>query len=256
MLSQNKIKFVRSLDLKKNRYQNNCFTVEGEKMVVELLQSSFQTIELFATQTFLTKYASLIGKAKLISEINDAGLKKISHLKTPNMAMAVVEIPDNNLSAHTFSSLNIALDTVQDPGNLGTIIRTSNWFGVENIFCSPDTVDAYNSKVIQSTMGAIFRTRIFYTPLDSVIETAKNNNQKVYGAFLDGKNIYTENLSENALIVLGNESNGISADVEKLVDQSISIPTFSSGLNAMESLNVGIAHAVVLAEFKRRHLSV
>lgn len=256
MLSQNKIKYVRLLANKKNRIQNNSFIVEGEKMVLELLQSNFKTIEIFALPSFINSYANKLNKIRSVNEINEQELKKISSLKTPNQALAIVEIPNNSLVNIKYNSLSLALDNIQDPGNFGTIIRTANWFGVSNIFCSTDTVDAYNPKVIQSTMGAIFRTKIIYGNLNNVILEAKKNGQLVYGALLNGENIYTPKLNNNAIVVFGNESKGISKPIENLIDHKIRIPNFPETSHAMESLNVGIANAIVLAEFRRQNTRI
>lgn len=252
MLSINKIKHVKSLELKKHRINTKCFVVEGEKMVLELINSKLNTIELFATDDFLSNNPQILKKANTVTTVTTKDLKKISSLKTPNQALAIAEIPSPKIENNSFSSLNIALDSIQDPGNLGTIIRTANWFGVENIFCSKNTVDAYNPKVIQATMGAIFRTNIFYTNLPELINTAKNSGQKIYGTLLDGKNIYDTQLCNNGLIIMGNESKGISEPIQNLIDNKILIPNYPININDMESLNVGIANAIVLAEFRRQ----
>ena len=252
MLSINKIKHVKSLELKKHRINTKCFVVEGEKMVLELINSKLNTIELFATDDFLSNNLQILKKANTVTTVTTKDLKKISSLKTPNQALAIAEIPSPKIENNSFSSLNIALDSIQDPGNLGTIIRTANWFGVENIFCSKNTVDAYNPKVIQATMGAIFRTNIFYTNLPELINTAKNSGQKIYGTLLDGKNIYDTQLCNNGLIIMGNESKGISEPIQNLIDNKILIPNYPININDMESLNVGIANAIVLAEFRRQ----
>jgi len=252
MLSQNKIKFIRSLDIKKNREQHRCFLVEGEKMVLELFESDFKTLELFALKSFISNFSKNIDKSISVIEISEQELNKISSLKTPNQVLAVVKIPEPNLDANLFLSLNIALDNIQDPGNMGTIIRTANWFGVTTIFCSTDTVDAYNSKVIQATMGAIFRTTIIYGDITHFINEAKKHGQPIYGALLDGNNIYKTDLKNNGLIVLGNESKGISKPIQNLIDNKIRIPNFPEESSEMESLNVAIAGAIVLAEFRRQ----
>lgn len=255
MLSQNKIKFIKSLSLKKNRQQNNCFLVEGEKMILELMDSNFKTIEVYALKDFILQHTTIFNGNFSINEISEKELHKISSLKTPNQALAIVEIPNYTIEDFSFDSLSLVLDNIQDPGNLGTIIRTANWYGVEYIFCSSDTVDAYNSKVIQSTMGAIFRTKIVYGNLLPIINMAKKNNQAIYGTLLDGNAIYASKLTNNGLIVLGNESKGISKPIQKLIDHKIRIPNFPEHSTAMESLNVGIANAIVLAEFRRQFIS-
>ncbi len=252
MLTQNKTKYIQSLQIKKIRQQNNCFIIEGEKMVMELLNSNFKTIELFALHDYIYHNNEIIINRCHVIEITERELKKISSLKTPNKVIALAEIPQHKLEPNSFESLNIALDNIQDPGNMGTIIRTANWFGVKNIFCSHNTVDAYNPKVIQATMGVIFRTNIIYTDLKYIIEKAENSGQCIYGTLLDGDNIYNSDLNNNGLIVLGNESKGISKPIQKLISNKIYIPDFPKGSTVTESLNVGIANAIVLAEFRRR----
>lgn len=252
MLTNNKIKFINSLEIKKNRQNSKCFIVEGEKMILELIKSKLKTVELFALTDFIRKNNVKLKQIDSIIEISEKELKKISSLKTPNQVLAIVNIPSPKINNTTFKSLNIVLDNIQDPGNLGTIIRTANWFGVNNIFCSNNTVDAYNSKVIQSTMGAIFRTNIFYTDIADIIQKAKNSGQQIYGTLLDGDSIYDLPLNNNGIIVMGNESKGISKPIQKLIDNKILIPNFPENINDMESLNVGIANAIALAEFRRQ----
>lgn len=252
MLSNNKIKFINSLNLKKNRFNNKCFIVEGEKMVLELINSNLKIVEIFALPDFILTNKTILKSINTITTITTNELKKISSLKTPNQVLALADIPSPSINNTTFKSLNIALDNIQDPGNLGTIIRTANWFGVNNIFCSNNTVDAYNSKVIQSTMGAVFRTNIFYADLADLIKKASDNGQQIYGTQLNGKNIYDSPLNNNGLIVLGNESKGISKPIQKLINNKILIPNFPININDMESLNVAVASAIVLAEFRRQ----
>jgi len=249
MLSQNKIKYINSLHQKKYRQLNNCFIVEGEKMVFELLKSNLNTIDLYATADFIS-----INKGIVANEITDKELKKISSLKTPNKVIAIAEIPMQDKTLFVQNELILVLDNIQDPGNLGTIIRTANWFGIKSIICSPDTVDAYNSKVIQSTMGAIFRTQIIYTNLPTFLLNAKGNGTLIYGTVLDGTNLHQTELLNHGLVVLGNESKGISDEIKDLIDVKIRIPDFPFGKSGMESLNVGIANAIVLAEFRRQQL--
>lgn len=246
MLTKNKIKFIKSLEQKKYRLKHNCFVVEGEKMVSEVLASKFKVLDLFCTNDF--NYSDNIDFA---IRVDEQELKKISFLKTANKALAIVEIPQHNATIQN-SNLNLVLDNIQDPGNLGTIIRTANWFGVSHVFCSIETADVYNPKVVQATMGAIFRTKVQYCNTELLIKDAKKQNIPVYGTLLNGLNIYEQKLSTNGLIVLGNEGQGISPEIEKLIDHKIKIPNYTEGSELMESLNVGIANAIILAEFKRR----
>jgi len=252
MLSQNKIKFIRSLELKKNRKKHNSFIVEGEKMVMELLKSKINVIEIFACNKFITNNLNSIENNFIINEISESELKKISNLKTPNEVLAVAKIPNVSIPDDYYKDLCLALDNIQDPGNLGTIIRTADWFGIKNIFCSADTVDVYNPKVVQATMGAIFRVNIFYIDLKNFITDAKSKNIKIFGTLLSGNNIYKTKLTDKAVIILGNESKGISKDIENMIENKIKIPQFSTDSNTSESLNVSIANAIVIAEFRRQ----
>ncbi len=240
MLSKNQIKLITSLQQKKYRKQEQLFFAEGVKVVQELLHSNFELQELFTTkQDFLS-----VSKDKLHA-ISEAELKKISALATPNSCLAVFKIPKAKEMKE--SGLILALDDVRDPGNLGTIIRLCDWFGIETLFCSEETVDIYNPKVVQATMGSISRVNVVYGDLENFLIKTKLT---VFGTFMDGKNIYQESLPNDGVIVMGNEANGISEAVEKLVTDRIAIPRFGD-LQITESLNVATATAIILSEFKR-----
>lgn len=240
MLSKNQIKLITSLQQKKYRKQEQLFFAEGVKVVQELLHSNFELQELFTTkQDFLS-----VSKDKLHG-ISEAELKKISALATPNSCLAVFKIPKAKETKE--SGLILALDDVRDPGNLGTIIRLCDWFGIETLLCSEETVDIYNPKVVQATMGSISRVNVVYGDLENFLVKTKLT---VFGTFMDGKNIYQESLPNNGVIVMGNEANGISEAVEKLVTDRIAIPRFGD-LQITESLNVATATAIILSEFKR-----
>ena len=240
MLSKNQIKLITSLQQKKYRKQEQLFFAEGVKVVQELLHSNFELQELFTTkQDFLS-----VSKDKLHA-ISEAELKKISALATPNSCLAVFKIP--KVKEMKESGLILALDDVRDPGNLGTIIRLCDWFGIETLFCSEETVDIYNPKVVQATMGSISRVNVVYGDLENFLVKTKLT---VFGTFMDGKNIYQESLPNDGVIVMGNEANGISEAVEKLVTGRIAIPRFGD-LQITESLNVATATAIILSEFKR-----
>ena len=240
MLSKNQIKLITSLQQKKYRKQAQLFFAEGVKVVQELLHSNFELQELFTTkQDFLS-----VSKDKLHA-ISEAELKKISALATPNSCLAVFKIPKAKETKE--SGLILALDDVRDPGNLGTIIRLCDWFGIETLFCSEETVDIYNPKVVQATMGSISRVNVVYGDLENFLVKTKLT---VFGTFMDGKNIYQESLPNDGVIVMGNEANGISEAVEKLVTDRIAIPRFGD-LQITESLNVATATAIILSEFKR-----
>jgi TrmH family RNA methyltransferase len=240
MLSKNQIKLITSLQQKKYRKQEQLFFAEGVKVVQELLQSNFELQDLFTTkQDFIS-----VSKTK-VHAISDAELKKISALATPNSCLAVFKIP--KAKEMNESGLILALDDVRDPGNLGTIIRLCDWFGIETLFCSDETVDIYNPKVVQATMGSISRVNVVYGDLENFLVKTKLT---VFGTFMDGKNIYQESLPKEGIIVMGNEANGISEAVEKLVTDRIAIPRFGD-LQITESLNVATATAIILSEFKR-----
>ena len=239
MLTKNQIKLITSLDQKKFRNQHQLFVVEGKKGIAEFLNSTFELYHLFATEP-----AFNVNDEKF-TLITESELKKISKLKTPNTALALFKIP--NTKPVDESKLILALDDVRDPGNLGTIIRLCDWFGIKDLVCSNATVDCYNSKVVQATMGSLTRVNVSYLDLEVFLKAHKND---VFGAFMEGKNVYEQMLPDKGVIVLGNEANGISATIETLVNTRISIPRFGN-LQATESLNVATATAIVLSEFKR-----
>ena len=253
-LSKNRIKYIHSLELKKNRKADHVFLAEGPKTVEDLL-TYCPCRFLSATREWHSQHKNL--PTEDITEVTEEELAKASLLKTPQQVLAVFEQPaedENNWSTLIEQSLCLALDDVQDPGNLGTIIRLADWFGIEHIFCSNNTADAYNPKTIQATMGGIARVRLHYTSLPDVIKSLKKDTP-VYGTFLDGKNIYEQELSRNGLIIMGNEGNGISAEIESLVNKKLYIPNYPTNRTTSESLNVAVATAVVCAEFRRRAAS-
>ena len=240
MVSKNQIKRITSLLQKKYRKQEQLFFVEGVKGVQELLDSNFELVELFTTNSELFS----VDKSK-VCVITESELQKISALITPNTCLALFKIP----SAVSFEEkgLLVALDDVRDPGNLGTIIRLCDWFGIKTLFCSEESVDVYNPKVVQATMGSISRVNVVYGNLEKFLSETK---LPVFGTFMDGKNIYKETLPNEGIIVMGNEANGISKAIENLVSERIAIPRFGD-LQATESLNVATATAIILSEFKR-----
>lgn len=242
MLSKSQIKLINSLSQKKYRAQHNLFTVEGVKGITEFLNSSFKLRHIYTTKVV---FDVIDEDCSIISDIE---LKKISQLKNPNTALGVFEIPENK--PVDMSQLIIALDDVRDPGNLGTIIRLCDWFGVKDLLCSLATVDCYNSKVVQATMGSLSRVNVSYVPLNDFLLKA---GVAVFGTFMDGDNIYKTNLPEKGILVMGNEANGISTAIEALVIKRIAIPRFGS-LKATESLNVAAATSICLSEFKRKSI--
>ena len=239
MVSKSQIKLITRLKQKKYRLQERLFVAEGLKTIHELLNSSLKLHHVFSTVTFNID-------AKRETLISDDVLKKISFLTTPNQALAIFEIPKARKVQD--ENLIIALDTVRDPGNLGTIIRLCDWFGVKDLICNNETVDCYNPKVVQATMGSITRVNISYQDLNQVLITQDSNS---FGAFMDGDNVYNMNLPKSGILFLGNEANGISKSIENQITQRISIPRFGD-LKATESLNVANATAILLSEFKRR----
>jgi len=241
MLSKSQIKLITSLKQKKYRLQHGFFVVEGIKTIMELLHSDFELVKLYTTESF--NFDAI--KEEIISE---ADLKRISFLKTPNKALAVFKIP--NIKSVDFNQLIIALDDVRDPGNLGTIIRLCDWFGVKDLVCSYETVDCFNPKVIQASMGSIARVNISYLDLS---EFLSDNDLVSFGTFMEGEPIYTMSLPKKGVLILGNEANGISKKIENKVTQKLSIPRFGN-LQATESLNVATATAIFLSEFKRRQV--
>ena len=248
MLSKNKIKYIHSLELKKNRKEEHAFVAEGHKLVGDLL-GHFPCKLLVATHAWLERNPGV--KADEIIEVTQEELTRASLQKAPQEVLAVFEQPTYEMDASVVSqNLCLALDDVQDPGNLGTIIRLADWFGIEHIFCSQGTVDVYNQKTIQATMGALARVKLHYCHLPSFIASLKDT--PVYGTFLDGENMYGKNLSEHGLIVMGNEGNGISDEVGKLVNERLYIPNYPPQRETSESLNVAIATSVICAEFRRR----
>lgn len=244
LITNNQIKFVRSLHLKKNRDAHNCFIVEGKKMVDELLKSEFKVQSVFATKD----WENPVIENEKVQYISEKQLERISALKSPNKLIAVVEKPNDNFEISSIlQGLTLVLDDISNPGNLGTIIRLCDWFGVKNIICSTNSVELYNPKVIQATMGSFLRVNVYYTDIVALIKQMPNNFL-VYGSFMEGENIKNVDLEENALLIMGNESIGISEKLQQLVNKRIAI---KSDKSKAESLNVAIAAAILLYEFKR-----
>ena len=252
MLSKNKIKYIRSLELKKNRKEERAFVAEGHKLVGDLL-GHFSCKLLVATRLWMDVHPQVV--ADEVIEVTQEELTRASLQKTPQDVLAIFEQPDYPMNPEVISqSLCLALDDVQDPGNLGTIIRVADWFGIEHIFCSLGTVDVYNPKTIQATMGALARVKLHYCNLPSLI--ASLGDVPVYGTFLDGKNIYGEDLGTYGLIVMGNEGKGVSQEVADMVNKRLYIPNYPPQRETSESLNVAMATGIVCAEFRRRDVNV
>jgi len=238
MLSKNQIKLITRLKQKKHRIADGLFVAEGLKVIDELLDSSIVLHHLFTT----TSYKSFTNSETVITE---AELKKISFLTTPNKALAIFKIPLSEKVQRL--GLIVVLDSIRDPGNLGTIIRLCDWFGIKELVCSKETVDCFNPKVVQATMGSIARVNINYLDLNTFLAETK---LPIFGSFMDGKNVYKSKLPEQGILIMGNEANGISQAIKQQVGQRITIPRFGN-LQATESLNVATATAILLSEFKR-----
>lgn len=246
-ISNNEIKYLRSLSQKKFRDECGVFVVEGEKMVAEALKSGFEVEKVWKEE-----------------EIGTDAMARITSLASPSPVLAVVRKPGNVRlddiravsGALGSKGLFLALDTIRDPGNLGTIIRIADWFGVDGIFAAPDTVDLFNPKVVQATMGAIFRVRFHYCVLQMLADATESAGGKLFGTFLDGQNIYERQLSTGedspTVIVIGNESNGISAQLGARITERLFIPSYPAGVPTSESLNAAVATAITVAEFRRR----
>ncbi len=239
-ISKAQIKFVKSLQQKKFRDEANCFVAEGDKLISDL-RSAF-ALELLINPENAT-----------LKEIEQA-----SGMRTPQGSIAVFKKRDESFETSSLfregqkdSSLILALDGIQDPGNLGTIIRTADWFGIHHIVCSSDTADCYNLKVVQATMGALARVHLHYTDLPAFL-AAQPVDTPIYGTLLEGKNIYEQPLTQHGIIIMGNEGNGISLAVRNLINRAIFIPSYPADTPTSESLNVAIATAITLAEFRRR----
>lgn len=243
MISKNQVKYIHQLEQKKYRKREGLFVAEGTKVVGDLLKHH-QPKVLFATE----KWKAPTGIT--YTTVTDEELQRISFQQHPQQVIGLFPIPSQNTDISLSGTLILALDGVQDPGNLGTIIRIADWFGIETIICSEDTADAWNPKVIQATMGSIARVNIIYKNLLELIDTLPPDFP-VYGTLLDGENIYTQPLSKDGLIIMGNEGNGISEAVRAKVSQKLLIPDFHQGETA-DSLNVAIATAITCSEFRRR----
>jgi TrmH family RNA methyltransferase len=244
MVTKHQIKLIKSLSQKKYRQQLGLFTVEGIKGITEFLNSDFQLESLYTTKSIFE------APLDCVQNISEVELKKISTLKNPNTALAIFKIPMEQLPSK--KGLVVVLDDVRDPGNLGTIIRLCDWFGVQDLVCSTNTVDCYNSKVVQATMGSLTRVNVSYLNLEAYLDS---NGTQIFGTFMNGENIYTTDLPNKGIVVLGNEANGISEASKAKINRQLTIPQFGN-TNAAESLNVANATAIVLSEFRRRSIEM
>lgn len=256
MVSKNKVKYIRSLEMKKFRKAEGVFVAEGHKLVGDLL-GVFECRYLAATQVWLEQHGEVMNGGRMnhteVDEVTEEELKRLSFQDAPQQVLAVFRQPhwSVNISEVAGKGLCLALDDVQNPGNLGTIVRVADWFGIEHIFCSQGCADIYNPKTVQATMGAMARVQVHYVALAETLKGLEGN-VPVYGTFLDGNNMYEKDLSQHGVIVMGNEGKGVSEAVEACVCERLYIPNYPEGRDTSESLNVAIATAIVCAEFRRR----
>ncbi|HEY9002397.1 MAG TPA: RNA methyltransferase [Mucilaginibacter sp.] len=246
MLSKSQINLLKSLQQKKFRREHGLFIVEGHKSIIEFINSAYPVEAVYYTPSFDSKVLKLSQKINFC-EISVTELEKVSSLKTPQDALALIKIPQWPILQHEQlkGKFSLVLDGVQDPGNMGTIVRIADWFGIDNIICSEDTVDAYNPKVVQACMGSLARVKVHYISLTDFLPKIK---LPVFGALLDGVNIYQTDFGKEGLIVMGNEGNGLRPEVQKMVNEAITIPRIGKA----ESLNVAIATALFCSEITRK----
>lgn len=253
MVGKNAIKWVHSLEMKKNRRNERLFVAEGPKVVGDLM-SRYRPHSIFATSEWLSSSShSILPSEVTPMEVSDDELRRLSFLQHPQQVLAVFELPDEKDLDKTvpLDKLSLMLDGVQDPGNLGTIIRIADWFGIDTVICSPETADAYNPKVVQATMGSLGRVRVIYTQLEPLLSSLPDD-MPIYGTLLDGQDIYKSELSGNGIIIMGNEGNGISNECERYIKERLLIPNYPAGCKTSESLNVSVATAIICSEFRRR----
>lgn len=245
MISKAQISFIKSLHLKKYRREHGLFIVEGLKSIIDFLLSGYVVDAIYYTGNLAPNLGKLSNKLQLIN-INSSELARISTLNTPQGELAIVKIPQNTplTNESLKGSFSLILDNVQDPGNMGTIIRTADWFGFKRIICSPDSVEVYNPKVVQASMGSLPRVEVHYTELALLI---KGSDLPVYGAMLQGKSIYDTQFPKEGLLILGNEGQGISREISDLISFPITIPRFGSA----ESLNVAVSASIICSEIRR-----
>lgn len=252
MISKSRIKYIHSLEQKKHRKQEGVFVAEGPKLVGDLLPV-MRCVYACAVEEWINDNKSVIPTDCQIDIVTEEELRKVSFLETPQKVLAVFRQPEYgaHIAEVAKDNLCIALDDVQNPGNLGTIVRLADWFGIEHIFCSKGSADIYNPKTVQATMGGIARVKVHYVDLVEEL-AARTTGIPVYGTFLDGENMYSKTLSQSGVIIMGNEGRGVSSEVEAMVNERLYIPNYPVGRETSESLNVAIATAIVCAEFRRR----
>ncbi len=244
-MTKAEIQLVRTLADKRGRTEHGLFVAEGEKLVGELRTSPLRVRKIFALEGLF--------EGPEVETVAPRDMERLSLLKTPGNSLALVEIPRYDLdTAHIGEQLTLALDEVQNPGNLGTIVRLADWFGIGDIVCSEGTADCFNPKVVQATMGAILRVRVHYTDLARTLHEAAAREVPVYGTFLEGENLYDAPLTPGGIVVMGNEGRGVTPEVAAAVTRKLFIPPYPAGRRGSESLNVAMATGIVCAEFRRR----
>lgn len=262
MISKSQLTFIRSLQQKKFRSEHGLFVAEGDKLVLELLQSNFVLHSVYATKEWLKKNAKLLPKDCQKNDANDDELAKISSLVSPQAVVAVAAIPTFELEDEfILNNFSIFLDGIRDPGNLGTIVRVADWFGIKNIVCSPDCADVWNSKVVQASMGSILRVNVHFFEAKNFVDRLKKyaslnkiDFPPVYGTFMTGENIFSTKFGASGIVVIGNESNGIREETEQMITNRITIPSWKAQndlTDRPESLNAAIAMAIVCSEIRR-----
>lgn len=252
MISNTRLKQLAKYRLSKNCNNDNVFVVEGEKIAAEALIANLHIVALCATADWLSQHRSLFSArvpADAVFEVANDELKRLSNMQNPNKVWLLAQQPDVQPVETAFDGLTIALDHIQDPGNMGTIIRIADWFGIRHIVCSTGTVNCLNPKVIQASMGSVFRTAVHYTHLPDFLAQCRQRHTAVCGTFIDGDNIYTAQLPQNAVVVIGNESKGIDNDLLTFINTRLAIPNIGG---TCESLNASVATGIVCSEFCRR----
>jgi RNA methyltransferase, TrmH family len=257
MLTKNQIKEIRSLESKKNRTISGLFIAEGKKLITELITSKILIDTIITIEEYSSGFQKMQSHTSFeIMIVPKEVINKISLLKSPQGCIALCKIPTTLLPEHPAeNNIVFCLDDIQDPGNLGTIVRLANWFGMNDIICSPSSADIYNPKVVQATMGALSRVHVHYTPLKPFLESQEKWNEPVFGTFLDGEDLYRSSLHRNGIIVMGNEGKGISEELVPYIKRKITIPHFQFSQQKPDSLNVSIAAAIIVSEFMRRSIT-
>jgi RNA methyltransferase, TrmH family len=252
VLSKNQISSLTSLHQKKFRWQTGTFLAEGDKIVRDALRSDFEVLAVYGTGNKLEEFGEFL-HGRAVHTVDEKDLEKISTLATPQQILAVVAMKDQHDEIDFSCGLKLVLDGIKDPGNLGTLIRIADWFGIEELICSEDSVECYNPKVIQSAMGSLFREKIFYKKLELVFEENRSGkNLPVFGTLLNGESVFKNKLSRDGFIILGNESEGITPGVKKFITTALTIPGYSKSSSGPDSLNVAVAAGIICSQFRAK----